>query len=552
MSKQGSGQNAPAAKKKAAPALGRREFFRWIWRQLTSMRTALFLLLILALAAIPGSLFPQRNVEAQKVATYFAQHPKSAPILDSLGLFSVYTSVWFSAIYLLLMVSLVGCIVPRSALYLRQLRARPPKAPRRFSRLAQSAQFETDATVDDVLAAGKNAIGKRARTDIVHDPDGTGEIRSEKGILREAGNLVFHICVVIVLVGVASSSLFGYQANAIVSQGDGFSNSLTQYDEFTAGSLFSADTLPPFSFDVDKVSAKFQTEGPQRGAPRHFELQGNYVKKPGADSEPFNITVNHPVQISGTDVFLVGVGYSPRVKVTDAKGNVAFQGAVPFLPEDGTYTSTGVIKVPDAQPEQLGFQGFFLPTAVSTGDDDTPISAFPGAANPLLGLFVYHGELGLDTGDPQSVFVLEKDQLKQYTDDDGEPLRLSLGPGQTADLPGGGTISFEGLTMFARLQISHSPWLSVPLWGIIIGVLGLMASLTIKPRRTWVRASRGNDGRTVVEVASLDRVPRGDADGDFAALMNKLHGSLGGDNKPDNNQDNKWDDNVWENNGPNT
>lgn len=540
MSNQGSpvpGQpDAPPAKK-GAPALGRREFFRWIWRQLTSMRTALFLLLILALAAIPGSLFPQRNVEAEKVTTYFAEHPKSAPILDSLGMFSVYTSVWFSAIYLLLMVSLVGCILPRSALYLRHLRARPPKAPRRFSRFAQSARFETDATIEDVLSAGKNAIGKPARIDVVHDPSGTAEVRSEKGYLREAGNLVFHICVVIVLVGVASSALFGYEANAIVSQGDGFSNSLTQYDEFSAGSLFSPDTLAPFSFDVDKVSAKFQTDGPQRGAPRHFELQGRYVETPGAESQPFDITVNHPVQISGTDVFLIGVGYSPKIKVTDSKGNVAFDGAVPFLPEDPTYTSTGVIKVPDAQPEQLGFQGFFLPTAVTAGEE-TPISAFPGAANPLLGLFVYHGNLGLDGGESQSVYVLEKDQLEQYTDDDGEPVRLSISPGQTADLPDGGTISFEGLTMFARLQISHTPWLTVPLWGIIIGVLGLMASLTIKPRRTWVRASRGDDGRTVVEVASLDRVPRGDADSDFATLMNKLHGSLGSNTNSDTGRDN--------------
>jgi len=69
-------------------------------------------------------------------------------------------------------------------------------------------------------------------------------------------------------------------------------------------------------------------------------------------------------------------------------------------------------------------------------------------------------------------------------------------------------------------------------------VLGLMASLTIKPRRTWVRASRSNDGRTVVEVASLDRVPRGDADGDFATLMDKLHGSLGSSTNSDTGRDN--------------
>ncbi len=130
------------------------------------MRTALFLLLLLAIAAVPGSLVPQRGVDARAVEAYFLDHPKSAPTLDKLGFFSVYTSPWFSAVYLLLMVSLIGCIVPRSFVYLRALRARPPKAPRNFSRLPASASFETSASVDEVIAAGRQALG-RARVDVV-------------------------------------------------------------------------------------------------------------------------------------------------------------------------------------------------------------------------------------------------------------------------------------------------------------------------------------------------------------------------------------------------
>src|SRR5690606_2507051 len=83
------------------------------WRQLTSMRTALVLLFLLALAAIPGSVLPQRGVNPQDVADYYAAHPDLAPVLDRLGGFDVYRSPWFSAIYLLLFVSLVGCVVPR-------------------------------------------------------------------------------------------------------------------------------------------------------------------------------------------------------------------------------------------------------------------------------------------------------------------------------------------------------------------------------------------------------------------------------------------------------
>lgn len=485
-----------------APAIRPREFGRWIWRQLTSMRTALFLLLLLALAAVPGSLIPQRGVDPQKVEVYFLNHTSSAPIMDKFGLFSVYSSPWFSSIYILLLVSLVGCIIPRAGVYYRALRARPPKAPRNFSRLAASATFEASASVEEVLAAGRKTIG-RARIDQVGN-----EIRAERGYLREAGNLIFHTCLVIVLVGVATGSLYGYRGSAIVAEGSGFSNTLTQYDDFSSGALYDTGNLTPFSLTLDKFRARFQVDGPQRGAPRSFKATGRYVPKPGEAQLPFSITVNHPLDINGTSVFLVGQGYAPVIKVTDAQGNVAFEGAVPFLPSDATYTSTGVIKVPDAKPSQLGFQGFFLPTAVSAGKN-APVSIYPGAVNPLLGLFAYSGDLGLDNGTPQSVFILNKDKLKQFTNKDGTPLRLSLSPGQMVDLPGGGNLQFVGLKTFVKFQFSSSPLLKIPLYGISLGILGLMMSLTIKPRRTWIRASREGSS-TVVEIAVLDRVSRGD------------------------------------------
>ncbi|NBR78076.1 MAG: hypothetical protein EBT76_04695 [Microbacteriaceae bacterium] len=40
-----------------APDLSLKSWLRWIWRQLTSMRIALILLLLLAIAAVPGSLY---------------------------------------------------------------------------------------------------------------------------------------------------------------------------------------------------------------------------------------------------------------------------------------------------------------------------------------------------------------------------------------------------------------------------------------------------------------------------------------------------------------
>ncbi len=312
------------------PELSARELGRWAWRQLTSMRTALLLLLALALAAVPGSLVPQQGVDSLKVAQFKIAHPDLTPWFDRLGMFSVYSSPWFAAIYLLLVVSLVGCVVPRTAVYLRALRARPPRTPSRLDRLPAYVTYETDRAPGDVLGDAERVLRRRRfRVDRDGGGDGAagGAVRAEKGYLRETGNLVFHVSLLAVLVGVAVGSLWGYRGNVIVVEGQGFSNTLTQYDEFTAGPLTGADSLPPFSLALDQMTAKFQTEGEQAGQPKLFEATGTVTPAPGEPADDFDIQVNHPLTVDGTSVFLLGSGYAPVVTVRDGDGDVAFSGA---------------------------------------------------------------------------------------------------------------------------------------------------------------------------------------------------------------------------------
>jgi cytochrome c biogenesis protein len=78
------------------PSIGTIGFMRWLWRQLTSMRTALFLLMLLAIAAIPGSIIPQRAQNPMRVQSFVAAHRQLAPLLDKLHLFDVFGSAWFA------------------------------------------------------------------------------------------------------------------------------------------------------------------------------------------------------------------------------------------------------------------------------------------------------------------------------------------------------------------------------------------------------------------------------------------------------------------------
>ena len=62
------------------------QWLRWGWNQLTSMRTALILLFLLALAAIPGSIFPQQSISPIAVMDYKAENPGLDQVLEPLGM----------------------------------------------------------------------------------------------------------------------------------------------------------------------------------------------------------------------------------------------------------------------------------------------------------------------------------------------------------------------------------------------------------------------------------------------------------------------------------
>ena len=84
--------HADGVERIAQPRLDFVGWLRWGWRQLTSMRTALVLLLLLAIAAIPGSIVPQRTADPNGVTQYRTNNPDLYPILDHLQLFDVYSS----------------------------------------------------------------------------------------------------------------------------------------------------------------------------------------------------------------------------------------------------------------------------------------------------------------------------------------------------------------------------------------------------------------------------------------------------------------------------
>ena len=498
----------------AQPPLGPTGWLRWAWRQLTNMRTALLLLLMLAVAAVPGSLFPQRSADPNGVIQWERNNPEAFPIADALGLFDVYLSPWFSAIYLLLFTSLIGCVIPRAKYHYKALRSHPPRTPARLHRLPAYAEVMfpdagdvTAAGVVDVAAAQLRKAGYRVER---YDGRGAFSVSAERGYMRETGNLIFHVALVGVLISVAIGGSFTYTGQRVVVEGTTFVNALSDYSSFNPGRFVDGAGLTPYALTLDSFGVSYRLPGSAgAGQAGDFDAQVT-IRQLGREDRKQNVIVNYPITVGGDRIFLLGNGYAPTITVRNADGEVVYSESQPFLPQDSNMTSLGIIKVPDGLPEQVGLVGFFYPTR-GVLDSGAYTSIYPDVVNPVLTFNVFSGDLGIDDGTPRSVYTLDVSGLTQHTGGDSNQESLELTPGATVDLPNGwGTVTWESISAekpvkrFASLQIQHDPSSGWVLGFSLLATLGLFAGLFVPRRRLWVKARASTSG-VRVEYAGLAR-----------------------------------------------
>ena len=368
------------------------------------MRTALLLLFLLALAAVPGSLLPQRSVDPARVAQFAEQHPTLAPWSTGSRCSTSTRSPWFAAIYLLLFVSLVGCVVPRSRLHLAAVRgpaaaraAQPRPAAGRTTRRRPTAAPTRCST-----RARAALRGRRFRVDVAD-----GSVAAEKGYLRETGNLVFHLALLL-------------PARRRRRSGTCSATRATSWSSrATASPTPSRPTTPgppgPLArrglaarrsrVDADEPDGALPARrARRRGAPRDFEAHVRYTADPDAPEQRYDLRVNHPLDVDGAKVYLLGNGYAPVFTVRDSNGEVVFAGPVPFLPQDGEQhldrrrqgarRAAAAARLRRALPAHRGHRRRARSAL-----------GLPGArAAARAARRVYQGDLGLDGGTPQSVY----------------------------------------------------------------------------------------------------------------------------------------------------
>jgi cytochrome c biogenesis protein len=471
-----------------------------VWRTLRSMRTALILLLVVAVAAVFGSVVPQANTAPAAVESLYRDHPLQAAIYETLGLFDVYGSWWFTLAYILLLVSLVSCLIPRSRGLVRGIRRRP-QGIQELESLRHFAEGTVPGGADDALERSRRVLRRRwfrvARED--------GVLAADKGRAREAGSLLFHWSFFLLLVGVIYGKGFGFTGQATVIEGETWTEAHASYDlPPTEGRFFSESMHRAFRVRVLGFDASYH----QSGVPREFVsrvevLEGDRVVRRD------EIRVNAPLEHEGVKLYQLGYGWAPVIEVRQ-EGRLLASGPSVFMTDDPSDLSRpwrGVVKLPSLRP-QVGLEFRLLPDARAA----LAGGAMLEARDPFLLFQAYRGDLRLTAA--QSVFRLDRRDLEPWR---GGGMAL----GETARLPSGLQISFPELREYTRFQVKRDPGLGLILASAVALLVGLLPALYSSRRRLWVRAVP-DGARTRLQVGGFALQRRSAFDDEFRRLVGEL------------------------------
>jgi cytochrome c biogenesis protein len=502
-----------------------------VWRSLRSMRTALILLLIIALASVAGSLIPQRPNSPLRIAQDFREHPLRSRIFDALGLFDVFGSWWFTLLYTLLLISLAACLVPRTRAFVRNLRSRPQPA-RELDGFRHYAEIPvTDAAPQAAARAG--SVLRRRWFRVSGPIDGT-QVAADKGLAREGGSLLFHWAFFLVMIGIIVGKGTGFTGFAVITEGQCWVEAEANYDgNLRTGRYFDGDHTGA-RICVDDFTDTYRDSG----IPMDFVTRATLTSGDGSTTTRHDIRLNDPGHVDGLNLYQFAFGWAPELLVRRGADPIA-EGPIQFerdrVPEGVSELAVpwhGALRLPTVEP-QRGVQLSLWPSGAAffaSRRAGVPTMMMTTAEDPLVFYRAYEGDLAselrpsfseLDVGGlrPAGRGVIGEGQTVSLESGrvlEGRALERAIDDGEL-------TMTFEGVRRYTVLQVSRDRGLWIMLAAAILILVGLLPALYTSRRKVWVRAEpAGSRQGSVLKVGgfALQRTTQ------FAEEFDRLVGDL--------------------------
>jgi cytochrome c biogenesis protein len=516
----------PRTSRDPASPLSARQSLALVWRTLRSMRTALILLMLLALASIGGSLLPQIPNSPERVSSYLVDHPFLGELFYRAGLFDVFGSWWFVLITVLLFTSLIACLLPRSRQMLRAIRQRPIQA-REIDAFRHYQERLVAAPPDRAIDSSERVLHRRLFR--VARADGQPTLAAEKGMWREIGSLLFHWAFVLLVVGVIVGKGTGYTGRAVVVEGTTWVDAAANYDgQIRAGRFFSGRFSGAGVHLVD-----FEDSFRESGVPMDFTSHVQLLDGDGNAVRDEDIRVNHPARFAGLRIFQYGFGWAAVVNVyrdgrTISSGPVVLgQDPAPEGVSQLAMPWRGFVKLATLRP-QMAVRLELWPDSrafIASAANGTPQPMIEDH-DPFIRYTVWRGVLN----DP-SLSSLDTSLMHRV----GSGV---IGKGQTVDLQhgcvvGGSdadacsvgaprlTMSFPGVRQYSVLQVTRDVGVPLVFAAAILILVGLLPALYTSRRKVWIRAEPNGKG-TILKVGGFALQRKGQFEEEFAKLVDAL------------------------------
>ena len=457
-------QSPPSPPRTAAGAL-----LRNTWRGLTSMRTALILLFLLAVAALPGRAAAAALARTQRRRPVLHRPPDArARCSTGLGFFDVFATPWFAAIYLLLFISLdrlPGAAHDRAGPRPARPAGRHAAQPRPAARTTRSARPSTSRSPSSRRARARTAA-RLARRRGATSPGGVRTISAEKGTLREVGNLVFHLSLLGLLVGVRRRQdrrLRGPGHRAWPAA----ASSATPASSATTPSVPACASTAPDLEPVLRARRRLHRHLRARRAARALRRRRRLPDGGGPRRGHRRVAAPRPSRSTtrcastASRVYLLGHGYAPRFTVTFPDGQQR-DGRVQWRPVDQTtLLSEGATKIDppgvtdEAQRRTQPARDHRPARAHLLGRPGRHVGV-PGAGRP-------RGRRRRAARRPRARRRARRSRSSRSTgawSTQGRLVRVArenMRPGDEITLDDGTRVRFDGVRDWVSLQVSHDP-----------------------------------------------------------------------------------------------
>lgn len=430
-----------------------------VWGFFISMRTGLFIILILGLLTLIGTVIGQVSEEvlADPVAyqQWFEAGPRQkfggwATVFDALGLYHVFSAWYFRALFAILAVSILACSVNRAPrLWRVATKPRTSMNDAFFAAAPLKAEF--------VLPVGVDAAVERVKAGFAQEHfrvlDGSkkskgADVYADKFRWGPFGTVVAHLSFLIILAGFVVSGTSGFKDNQVIAP-------------------IGVPVAVGHDTGLTVTAMSFQDSYYDNGSPKDY-VSDLVVTKGGVQVARQETRVNTPLIVDG----------------------VWFHQSFFGVGADVTATKDGQTIFTDTVPLQW-----------TSNDGQQSIGQF-AIQSAGVSVYVIQAASGAKLADlPAGSVALE---VHKTGVTDPQVQVVSQGKSATID---GITYTFDRNRQYTGLAITRDPGSWIVWLGSILLILGSYLTFFLPHRRVWVRVRPTAKGSSIQVGSPIKRDP---------------------------------------------